>query len=239
LAARLKGAALRALGPDGLVGLLIRLGPYGTMLPFGPGLTLGRVARAEHGIDLGPLRPALPERLCTKDKRIALCPPKLVADLERLRPRLASADPGLVLVSRRDLRSNNSWMHNSERLVKGHDRCTLLMHGDDARALGLRDGQDVRVRSRVGEVTAALEVSHEMRPGVVSLPHGFGHAREGVRLRVAAEHAGVSVNDLTDERLLDGMCGNAVFSGVPVEVRAVEPRLRDVTPAADAVTAGA
>jgi anaerobic selenocysteine-containing dehydrogenase len=222
--ARLTRAALGALGPDGLVGLLIRLGPYGSVWPLGNGLTLGRVAKAVHGIDLGPLRPALPERLCTKDKRIALCPPRVVADLERLRPRLAPAGrEGLVLVSRRDLRSNNSWMHNSERLVKGRDRCTLLMHPDDAAVLGLRDGENVRVRSRVGEVEAALEVRDEMRAGVVSLPHGFGHGREGVRLKVAAVHAGASVNDLTDDRLVDEVCGNAVFSGVPVEVMTAKP----------------
>ena len=111
-------------------------------------------------------------------------------------------------------------MHNSERLVKGQDRCTLLMHPQDAEARGLRDGASVRVTSRAGSVVAPLEASDAMRPGVVSLPHGFGHGREGVRLRVAAAHAGASVNDLTDEQLVDGLCGTAAFSGVPVVVAA-------------------
>ena len=227
--AALKKRVFQALGPDGLVALLLRLGPYGTLLPFRAGLSLGRVAQAAHGIDLGPLRPALPERLGTKGRRIDLAPAKLVADLDRLearRPSLSSQN-GLLLIGRRDLRSNNSWMHNSERLVKGHDRCTLLMHPEDARGHGLKDGEPVRVTSRVGAVLAALEVSEEMRRGVVSLPHGFGHAREGVRLRVASAHAGVSVNDLTDEQRVDAMCGNAVLSGVPVEVAAGAESFRE------------
>jgi anaerobic selenocysteine-containing dehydrogenase len=222
LTAGLKRRLLRTLGPDGLVEMLLRLGPYGTLLPFGPGLTLRSVRRAAHGLDLGPLRPALPERLGTKNRRISLCPARLVADLDRLRARqeaLASSN-GLLLIGRRDLRTNNSWMHNSERLVKGQDRCTLLMHPQDAEARGLRDGASVRITSRAGSVVAPLEASDAMRPGVVSLPHGFGHGREGVRLRVAAAHAGASVNDLTDEQLVDGLCGTAAFSGVPVEVAA-------------------
>ena len=224
LRAALEQRVLHALGPDGLLALLLRLGPYGTFMPFGAGLSLGRVARAVHGIDLGPLRPALPKRLGTKSRRIVLAPTKLVADLERLRARLPALSEanGLLLIGRRDLRSNNSWMHNSERLVKGRDRCTLLMHPDDAGRQGLRDGEPVRVTSRVGTVLAALEVTEEMRRGVVCLPHGFGHDREGVRLRVASAHAGASANDLTDEQVVDAMCGNAVLSGVPVEVSAVE-----------------
>jgi anaerobic selenocysteine-containing dehydrogenase len=222
ISAAVKRRVLRALGPDAVLGLLLRLGPYGTFLPFGPGLTFGRVKSAVHGIDLGPLRPALPERLRTRDRRIALAPARLVADLERLRTRgpEMAATSGLLLIGRRDLRSNNSWMHNAERLMKGHDRCTLLMHPEDAAGRGLEDGQDVRVTSRVGSVVAPLETSASLRPGVVSLPHGFGHGREGVRLRVAAGHPGVSLNDLTDEGFVDGFCGTAVLSGVPVEVEA-------------------
>ncbi len=222
IAAAVKRKVLRTLGPDALLGLLLRLGPYGTFMPFGPGLTFGRVKSAPHGIDLGPLRPALPERLRTRERRIALAPARLVADLDRLKARRAgmAAANGLVLIGRRDLRSNNSWMHNAPRLMKGHDRCTLLMHPEDAAARGLKDGQDVRVSSRTGSLVVSLEASPALRPGVVSLPHGFGHGREGVRLRVAAGHAGVSMNDLTDEGLVDGLCGTAVLSGVPVEVEA-------------------
>jgi anaerobic selenocysteine-containing dehydrogenase len=218
--AALKHRLLHALGPDGLLALLLRFGPYGALVPFGAGLSLGRVAKAAHGKDLGPLRPALPERLGTKGRRIDLAPARLVADLDRLRARLPalSGTNGLLLVGRRDLRSNNSWMHNSERLVKGKDRCTLLMHPDDARGRGLHPGATVRVTSRVGAVVARLELTEDMRRGVCCLPHGFGHGREGVRLRVASAHAGVSVNDLTDEQVVDSLCGNAVLSGVPVDV---------------------
>ncbi|HEY5908499.1 MAG TPA: molybdopterin dinucleotide binding domain-containing protein, partial [Vicinamibacteria bacterium] len=216
----LRQRVLHALGPDALLGLLVRLGPYGSLVPFAAGLTFDRVKKAAHGIDLGPLRPALPERLRTANRLIALAPPRLVADLDRLRARLPAlqAANGLLLIGRRDVRSNNSWMHNAERLVKGRDRCTLLMHPEDVAARGLRDGQQVQLTSRAGSATAPLQASDTMRRGVVSLPHGFGHARPGVRLRVAALHAGVSANDLTDEQVVDGLCGNAVLSGVPVEV---------------------
>ncbi len=126
-----------------------------------------------------------------------------------------------MLVGRRTLRSNNSWMHNSYRLVKGRDRCTLLMHPQDASVRGLTNGARVRLRSRVGEVQIALEVSDEIAPGVVSLPHGWGHAEPGVELRVAREHAGASINDVTDDARVDPLSGNAAFSGTPVTVEGV------------------
>jgi anaerobic selenocysteine-containing dehydrogenase len=171
-----------------------------------------------HGVDLGPLQPCLAQRLSTPGRRIALAPERLLADVPRLLA--ARVEPGLRLIGRRDLRSNNSWMHNSQRLVKGRDRCTLLMHPDDAGARGLEDGQRVRVRSRVGEVDVPLEVTEAMAPGVVSLPHGWGHGRQGTRLRVANAHAGASLNDVTDPLLVDALSGTAAFSGVPVEVTA-------------------
>lgn len=222
---RLLAAATQAilgwLGPSGIVAWLLRNGPYGKgYWPIASGLTLGRLRKAPHGLDLGPLEPGLPVRLRTEGRRIRLAPERLLQDLERLRGVLDEAAHGLVLVGRRDIRSNNSWMHNSERLVKGRDRCTLLMHPDDATARGLANGQRVAIRSRVGEVEVALEVTDAMRAGVVSLPHGFGHGREGVRLSVARAHAGASVNDVNDDALVDALCGTAAFSGVPVEVRA-------------------
>ena len=130
----------------------------------------------------------------------------------------AGAEAPLSLIGRRELRSNNSWMHNAERLMRGKPRCTLLMHPDDAATRDLRDGAMVRVRSRTGEVDVPVEVSDEVMPGVVSLPHGWGHGGPGVQLRVAVQHAGVSINDLTDEQRIDTLCGNAAFSGVPVRV---------------------
>jgi anaerobic selenocysteine-containing dehydrogenase len=160
----------------------------------------------------------LPQRLCTPGRRIALAPERLLADVPRLLA--ARAEPGLQLIGRRDLRSNNSWMHNSQRLVKGPDRCTLLMNPADAGARGLRHGQRVRVRSRVGQVDVALEVTDAMAPGVVSLPHGWGHGRQGTRLAVANAHAGASLNDVTDPLRVDALSGVAAFSGVPVDVTA-------------------
>jgi anaerobic selenocysteine-containing dehydrogenase len=159
----------------------------------------------------------------TERHRLQLAPELLVQDLGRvarelLEPGSDQNGDGLRLIGRRQLRSNNSWMHNSHRLVKGPERCTLLMHPDDARARGLTAGQTVRVRSRVGSVPIRLEVTETITPGVVSIPHGWGHGRPGVQLRVAREHAGVSINDLTDDQAVDPLLGTAAFSGVPVEV---------------------
>ncbi len=216
----IKARFYSSLGPDGMLALLLRQGPHGAgFLPFARGLTLRKLRRQPHGIDLGPLQPVFPERLYTKTRRIELCPMPLVDDLKRLVLALrGSANGALTLIGRRELRSNNSWMHNCERLVKGRERCTLLMHPADARARGLRDGQPVRVTSRAGSVRAPLELSEEMRAGVVSLPHGWGHGRAGVRLRVASRRPGVSLNDLTDEALVDPLSGTARLSGMPVEV---------------------
>lgn len=223
--ARLKGEALRRIGPERVLDAALRAGPYGSGLnPLGKGLTLRRLKDAPHGIDLGPLRPALPDRL-PGAKRIQLAPRVLVEDLGRLGAAFPESAPDagddeMLLIGRRHLRSNNSWMHNSERLVRGRDRCTLMVHPDDAARLGVADGAEVEVRSRVGAVRAKAEVTDEVMAGVVSLPHGWGHGRPGVRLRVAAEHPGVSVNDLTDHEAVDEACGNAALNGVPVTVRA-------------------
>ncbi len=176
---------------------------------------------APHGIDLGPMTPCLPDRLRTSDKRINCAPAELVADVARLRAQLtAPLTDGLRLIGRRHIRSNNSWLHNSQRLIKGPARCTLMMHPDDARARNLGDGSMAQIASRVGAVTLAVEVTDDMIPGVVSIPHGFGHGRSGVGWRTAAAHAGASCNDLTDELLLDAVSGNAAVNGVPVDVRA-------------------
>jgi anaerobic selenocysteine-containing dehydrogenase len=191
------------------------------------GLTLGTLKAHPHGLDLGPLERRLPERLFTPDKRIRLVPELYLPELERLRTRSggpASAPGSLVLIGRRHVRSNNSWMHNSARLVKGRSRCTLMIHPADAAARGLAGGDSAVVASRVGEVTLPVEIAEAMRPGVVSIPHGWGHDREGTGWRTARAHAGVSANDITDDRLLDGLTGNAAFNGVPVTVRALAAR---------------
>src|SRR5439155_3228948 len=182
-------------------------------------LSLARLRKDAHGVDLGPLEPRLPSLLQTPGKRIALAPQLFLDDVTRLEAALGAAattNGELLLIGRRNLRSNNSWMHNSQRLIKGPEACTLLMHPDDAKSRGLSDGDEVRVRSRVGEVAVPLAVSPDIAAGVVSLPHGWGHARAGVELRVAATRAGASINDLTDDQRLDRLSGNAGFSGVPV-----------------------
>jgi anaerobic selenocysteine-containing dehydrogenase len=210
------------LGPRGVIEKLLRFGPHGAGLnPFGAGLSLGRLEREVSGVDLGPLMPGLPERLFTPSRRIQLSPQAFVDDLPRLGEWMRGASArgeSLLLIGRREVRSNNSWMHNSERLMKGADRCTLLMHPKDAAARSLTDGQTVRITSRSGEVAAPVEITDAMREGVVSLPHGFGHGREGVRLAVARAHAGASFNDLADDLRTDVLCGTAAFSGTPVRV---------------------
>jgi anaerobic selenocysteine-containing dehydrogenase len=160
--------------------------------------------------------------LRTDDRRIELAPSPFVEDVERLRSSLntSKTDERLLLIGRRHLRSNNSWMHNFPRLMGGRERCTLLMHPDDAERSGLVNGERVVVTSRTGRVEVPLEVTDEVGRGVVSLPHGWGHRRSGTRLGAAHEHAGASANDLTDDQTVDPSCGNAVLNGVPVRVTA-------------------
>ncbi len=208
-----RGLMLR-LRPDQQVALLLRRGPYP--------LTMGKLKREPHGVDLGPLRPSMPGSLRTKDKRIHAAPQLVLGGLaEAAEELLTPSDGGLRLIGRRHLRSNNSWMHNSERLVKGRPRNRLLVHPDDLKAHELIDGQRVRVRSRTGSVEVEVEETTDIMPGVVSLPHGWGHHRNGTRLGVASQHPGVSANDLTDHERLDGISGNAALNGVPVTIEAV------------------
>jgi anaerobic selenocysteine-containing dehydrogenase len=211
-------------GPERLLEILLRCGPYGDGFGARPdGLTLAQLEAAPHGIDLGALEPRLPDLLRTPSGRIELAPEPIVADVARLRDALARPrdEHALVLVGRRQLRSNNSWMHNLELLVSGPERCTLQVHPDDAARLGLVDGEPVRVSSRAGAIEAPVEVTDAVMAGVVSLPHGWGHDAPGTRLGVAAEHAGVNSNALADEELVDAPSGNAVLNGIPVVVAPV------------------
>jgi len=216
----------RLFGPERILDLGLRFGPYGGKLnPFAKGLTLRKLKEAVHGIDLGPLRSCLPERLRTADKRIELAPEVLVKDIERVKAKLLKgaslpSNGNLLLIGRRQLRSNNSWMHNSERLVKGKPRCTILIHPTDAAQRDLTQGQTVSVRSSVGSVSVPIEISEEMMPGVVSIPHGWGHDRLGIQLEVGRRHAGGSINDVTDNLAIDALCGTAAFSGTSVTVEA-------------------
>ncbi|MFI6036481.1 molybdopterin oxidoreductase family protein [Streptomyces sp. NPDC051315] len=217
-------------GPERRLDMMLRLGPYGDGFGVRPdGLSLARLLEHPHGIDLGPLRPRLPQPLKTRSGRIELLPPPIVDDLPRLREALAERPAGLVLVGRRHLRSNNSWMHNVPALTGGTNRCTLHIHPEDAERLGVRDGAPVRVKGAGGEVTAPAEVTDGVRRGVVSLPHGWGHDRPGTRLGHASADPGVNVNQLLDGSLLDPLSGNAVLNGVPVELAAVAEKLMPLT----------
>ncbi len=203
-----------------LLDLMLRAGPYGDGFGTDPdGLSLAQLEDNPHGIDLGALEPRLPGVLKTTSGRVELLSDPIVADLGRLAASLEVAVNGtMVLIGRRHLRSNNSWMHNVDVLVKGKDRCTLQVHPDDADRLGLADGGNAQVTSRVGTLAAPVEVTDSIRPGVVSLPHGWGHDLPGVEMAVAGKRPGVNVNLLTDGAELDPLSGNAVLNGVPVEV---------------------
>jgi anaerobic selenocysteine-containing dehydrogenase len=219
LAAGLGQTPPPAVSPEVQIDIGLRQGPFGAGTTAN--LSLDVLKAAPHGLDLGPLEPSFPDRLLTPGRRIQCAPQPLVDSLAAVAgPLMTPAPAGLLLIGRRQLRSNNSWMHNSERLVKGKDRCRLFMHPDDLSAHGLTDGQMVELRSRVGAVTVAVSADPDMMPGVVSLPHGWGHDRSGTQIGVAEAHAGVSVNDVTDELLIDPVSGNAAVNGVPVTVKA-------------------
>ncbi|MGX5188054.1 molybdopterin oxidoreductase family protein [Streptomyces avermitilis] len=215
LAAALTGDS----GPERRLDMMLRLGPYGDGFGARPdGLTLEKVLAHPHGIDLGPLGPRLPQPLKTRSGKVELLPGPIAGDLPRLREALRERSEGLVLIGRRHLRSNNSWLHNVPALTGGTNRCTLHIHPEDAERLGLTDGAPVRVRGAGGAVTAPVEVTDGIRRGVVSLPHGWGHDRPGTRMSHAALDPGVNVNQLLDGSLLDPLSGNAVLNGVPVEL---------------------
>ncbi|UVE18823.1 molybdopterin oxidoreductase family protein [Pseudomonas sp. LS44] len=204
--------------PEQLIDLGLRFGPYGERSEYQ--LSVARLREYPHGLDLGALRPNLAGRLKTTEQTVQAAPAILLADLRRFAEVPAPQAGELVLIGRRHVRSNNSWMHNYHRLVKGKPRHQLMMNPADMALRGLSDGQQVRVRSRVGFIEVEVAASDEMMSGVVSLPHGWGHGRPGVQMGIAAAQPGASANDLTDERQLDTLSGNAALNGVPVEVEA-------------------
>jgi anaerobic selenocysteine-containing dehydrogenase len=210
-------------GPERVLDFMLRSGPYGDGFGSDPeGLSLDVLEQNPHGIDLGPLRPRLPEVLRTASGKVELAPEPIVADLDRLRAAMRrERNGGMVLIGRRQLRSNNSWMHNLPALVKGKERCTLHIHPDDAERLGLADGESARISSAAGSVEAPVETTEDIMPGVVSIPHGWGHDAPGVRMGVASSHAGVNSNVLADESMVEPLSGNAVLNGIPVEVSAL------------------
>jgi anaerobic selenocysteine-containing dehydrogenase len=200
-------------GPARLVDILLRGGPYP--------LTLADLEAAPHGVDLGPLTPRIPEILSTASGLIELAPSPIIADVPRLRALLDQEPAEMVLIGRRQLGSNNSWMHNIAPLVRGTNRCTAQVHPSDASRLGLLDGGLALVSSRAGKIEVPVEVTDAVRPGVISIPHGWGHDVDGTRASVATAHPGVNSNVLTDDALLDVLSGTAVLNGIPVVVEPV------------------
>ena len=212
---------LQRLGSEWIINRKLKQGRYYKSM----GLDLKMLKKNPHGIDLGPMQPCLPERLFTPDKTIRLAPVEFVSEMEKVAAFLAMDDVvikppefDLQLIGRRDPRTNNSWLHNSYRMVKGKNRCVALVHPADADARQLADGDIARVSSRVGNISIPVVVSDEMKPGVISIPHGWGHLVDGVRLGIAKKHAGVNTNLLTDELFLDSISGNAVLNGIAVSM---------------------
>lgn len=209
-------------GPERMLDFLLRSGPYGDGFADQEtrqkGLSLTMLEAHPHGLDLGALAPRIPEVLRTPSGKIELAPPMLVADVERLRASLKRANGEMLLIGRRDIRSNNSWMHNLHVLTKGKERCTLHIHSRDATRLALCHGEIAQVVSRVGAVEIPIEVTDAIMPGVVSIPHGWGHNLAGTHMHIAAEHAGVNANLLTDETAIDPLSGNAALNGVTVSI---------------------
>ncbi|MFQ3201467.1 MAG: anaerobic selenocysteine-containing dehydrogenase [Zhongshania sp.] len=206
-------------GPSGILTFLLRRGPYGGGLNPFKGLSLTKLKKSPHGIDLGALKPVLPEGLYHRDRKIHLEADFFLKDLARVETKFFNQDgkpEQFLLIGRRDMRSNNSWLHNSRRLVKGKPRCTALINPIDAQKLAITEGDMVKVSSRVGSVELAAQLSDEMMSGVISIPHGWGHNLGGTQWKIAEDHAGVSVNNLTDEMHIDELSGNAVLNGVPV-----------------------
>ena len=208
------------VGPERMLDFMLRSGPFGDGFGSEPeGTSLDDLLDRPHGRDFGALEPRLPEILRTPSGKVELAPAVFIDDLDRLAAAVPGlVDRGLVLIGRRHLRSNNSWMHNINVLMKGKPRCTLHVHPDDAALLGLSDGGAASITSRVGSITAPVEVTDSITPGVVSLPHGWGHDAPGAQMRVAAEHAGVNSNVLTDHEAMDPLSGTAVLNGIPVDV---------------------
>ncbi|WP_209121353.1 molybdopterin-dependent oxidoreductase [Alkalihalobacillus sp. BA299] len=209
-------------GPERLLDFYLRVGPYGDHFGGNPdGLSLSVLEDHPHGLDLGALHPRIKDILQTSSGKIELAPSLLVEDVDRLRETIKTLPDNLLLVGRRDLRSNNSWMHNLPVLVKGEERCTLWIHPDDARRLDLINEHRVLVQSRTGQIVVPIHMTEDVMPGTVSLPHGWGHNLPGTRLKVAKKHAGTNVNILTDEQVIDKISGNAVLNGVPVSIEKV------------------
>ncbi|HEY9302784.1 MAG TPA: molybdopterin dinucleotide binding domain-containing protein, partial [Mycobacterium sp.] len=231
----LDGAEIRKLyehgGPERVLDLTLRTGPFGDQYGQNPGgLTLEMLKANPNGIDFGPMVSQLPDILETPDKKIQLAPKYLLDDLPRLAARLERPAEPLVLVSRRHLRSNNTWMHNVPALMKGKDRCTLLIHPDDAARCGVADDDVVTVKSAAGEIKVPVEVTDAIKSGVVSMPHGWGHGKQGTRMSVANNSPGANTNVLSPPTFIDEPSGNGALNGIPVTIIGDQARSRYSSP---------
>lgn len=207
-------------GPDRILDLMIRTGAYGDGFGRNPeGLNLEKLKTHFHGLDMGPLKPRIPGILNTPSGKIELAPPLFINDLERIASELIKKETAeLLLIGRRHLRTNNSWLANIPSLVAGSSRCTLQVHPEDAARIGLTDGGMATISSRTGTLTVPVEITQDLRPGVVCFPHGWGHDQEGVAMNVARKHGGINTNLITDEAQFDPVSGNSLLNGVPVTV---------------------
>ncbi|PJZ36731.1 dehydrogenase [Leptospira levettii] len=212
------------LTPASIIDHALKSGPYGSKHNTEIQMSLELLKNSPHGIDLGPLKKSFPERLYTKDKKIQLFPTLLQNDIPRLKTKFnehlnsGHSNFPYLLIGRRHLRNNNSWMHNLPKLMTGKPRCTMMVHPDDARLLGISNHEEVIVESKVGKLRIPVEITDELMKGVVSIPHGFGHNRSGTNQKVATQFSGVSINDLTDDQSIDEFSGNAAFSGIQVKI---------------------
>jgi anaerobic selenocysteine-containing dehydrogenase len=219
--------------PTKMLGLFLRIGKHGDhFLPWSSGLNLKKLRQAPHGIDLGALEPGVERRVVHADRRVHLAAPVFVEGIAALGKEITArrSEGELLLVGRRELRTNNSWMHNLPSLVSGRERCVLYVHPEDAAPLGVRDGEAAILESRVHTGQVKVRVTDEMRPGVVSLPHGWGHAASARWQSVAGKHAGVSVNDWTDDGEVESIVGQSILNGVPVRLRAAAHDARSDAP---------
>jgi anaerobic selenocysteine-containing dehydrogenase len=218
----LKMKMLRFFTPSRLLATALRVGPYGSgFTPFKKGISLTSLKKSPNGFDLGALHASLPEKLCTPDKLIQIAPVVLIEDIQRLLTKYHDYNHNkdtFLLIGRRHLRSNNSWLHNSRRLQGGRNHCDLLINDQDAARLNIHDKSSVKIISRVGALIVDIKISQDIMPGVVSLPHGWGHGKSGVKMSIAQNKPGDNINQLTDELYIDSLTGNAGFNGLIVDV---------------------
>ena len=218
ISARMTNTAVDQYTPEMILDMELKRGPYGKQ-----GMSLQKLIDNPHGIDIGPLIPCIEERIKTAEGKVHLLPQLYLDDLPRLNAVMAKPardkNYPFDLIGRRLVKSHNTWTQNSERLVKGKNPCTLEVHPEDAKTLGIVKGQLLTVSSIVGEIEIEAVITDDIQQGVVSMPQGWGHNQKGTNMSVASKQPGVSINDLTDANRVDTLTGNAAFNGTPVAIK--------------------